>query len=115
MQRLSQGQVIQVAVTDPRGHNLKPRPVAILTETEELPDADAFVVAAISTKFREPLPADYIPVPWSRDGRAKTGLTEPSVVKCRWLRKVQREDIIGTLGHLPISIVRDIMRIVTRD
>ena len=114
MQRLSQGQVIQVAVTDPRGRNLKPRPVVILTETDELADADAFVVAAISTKFTEPLPSDHVPVPWSRDGRAKSGLTERSVVKCRWLRRVQRKEVIGTLGHLPSAVVRDIMRIVTR-
>ena len=115
MQPLSQGQIVQAAITDPRGQNLKPRPVVILTATDELPDEGTYLVAAISTKFSEPLPADYIRVPWSHDGRAKSGLTEPSVVKCRWLRKVKREEILYTQGHLPSTIVRDIMRFLTQN
>ncbi|MHC4404804.1 MAG: type II toxin-antitoxin system PemK/MazF family toxin [Planctomycetota bacterium] len=114
MQRLSQGQVVQVAVTDPRGLNLKPRPAVILTATDELSDADEFVVAAISTNFDEPLPMDHILLPWSRHGRARSGLTEPSVVKCRWLRRIKREDVLNILGHLPSTTMRDVLRVVTQ-
>ncbi len=115
MEPLSQGQIVQVAITDPRGQNRKPRPVVILTATDDLSDEDTYLVAAISTKFSEPLPTDYIRVPWSHSGRAKSGLTEPSVVKCRWLRKVKREEILYTRGHLPSTIVRDIMRFLTQN
>jgi mRNA-degrading endonuclease toxin of MazEF toxin-antitoxin module len=112
--RLGQGQVVEVAITDPRGQNKKPRPAVILTDTEELSVADKFVVAAITRKFSEPLPSDWILLPWSSDGRAKSGLREPSVVKCNWLRAVAREDIISVWGYLPATTMRDIMRIVSK-
>ena len=115
VQRLSQGQVVQVAVRDPCGQNLKTRPAVILTKTDELANAHTFVVACISTQFTEPLPLDHIRAPWSPNGRAKSGLTKPSVVKCRWLCEVRREDVHATLGHLPAPLLRDIMRVVTRN
>ena len=114
MKPLKQGQVILVAVTDSRGGNPKPRPAVVLTATGELPEADQFVVAAISTKFSEPLPPDNVRVPWSAEGRAKTGLGKPSVVKCHWLKKVRQEEVMDTLGHVPGRILVEIMRIVTK-
>lgn len=114
MQRLSQGQIVDVRIADPNGQNPKPRPAVILTSTDELADADAFVVAAISTKFDAPLPADDIQVPWSSDGRVKSGLTKPSVVKCRWLVRVKRKDILSVRGHLPSAVLCRIMRAVTQ-
>ena len=115
MHRLSQGQVVEVAITDPCGQNKKRRPVVILTATDELSDTEEFVVAAISTKLSDPLPPDWIPLPWSQDGRAKSGLTEPCVVKCRWLAKVTQKDVVFVRGHLPPTIMRDIMRVVPKD
>ena len=114
MHRLIQGQVIEVAITDPCGQNKKPRPVVILTDTDELSDAEEFVVAAISTKFSDPLPADCILLPWSQGGHAKSGLTQPSVVKCHWLRKVTPKDVVFVRGHLPTTVMRDIMRVVQK-
>ena len=114
MQRLSQGQVVDVNIVDPNGRNPKTRPVVILTATDELADADQFVAAAISTKFDEPLPVDCIRVPWSSDGRAKSGLRKPSVVKCRWLVTLKREDVIAARGHLPSTVMCEIMRMVPR-
>jgi hypothetical protein len=112
--RLIQGQVVEVAITDPCGQNKKPRPVVILTDTDELLDAEEFVVAAISTKFSDPLPPDWILLPWSKGGRTKSGLTEPSVVKCHWLRKVTPKDVIFIRGHLPATVMRDIMQIIKK-
>lgn len=114
MKPLQQGQVILAAVTDPHGENPKSRPAVILTATDEIAAAEEFVIAAISTKFSEPLPPDYVEVPWSGDGRAKTGLKEPSVVKCRWLKKVRRQEVMHTLGYVPAKIMVEIMRIVTK-
>ena len=112
MNALRQGQVILVSVTDPRGKNPKPRPAVILTATDELSTADEFVVSAISTQFDEPLPEEYVKLPWSRDGRAKTGLTQPSVVKCRWLRKIRGSDVLAKIGHVPPTVLLEVMRIV---
>jgi len=87
----------------------------ILSAVDEGSEDDEFVVAAISTKFGDPLPDDWIPVPWSKDGRAKTGLTEPSVVKCHWLKKVTRRHISSVRGWLPSAIMVEIMRAVVKD
>lgn len=115
MQRLSQGQVVQVAVPDPRGQNKKLRPVVILTDTSELSDSTEFVVAAISTKLTDPLPPDWIEVPFSPGGHGKTGLSERSVVKCRWLRRVSPSDVVSVLGHLNPKIMKSIMEIVRQN
>ena len=115
MQRLSQGQVVKVAVADPRGQNKKSRPVVILTDTDEISVADTLVVAAISTKFSDPLPPDCILLPWAPDGRARSGLNRPSVVKCHWLVKVARQDVVSVLGCLPPEIIQSIMQIVEKE
>jgi len=114
VQRLNQGQIVTIVVPDPRGKNKKPRPVLILTDSDELTTAEEFVVAAISTQFSDPLPADCVLIPSSRDVRAKTGLMQPSVVKCHWLLKVRRRHVRCVLGHLPPEIMCDVMRIVVQ-
>lgn len=86
----------------------------MLTATDELASAREFVVAAISTKIDDPLPPDSILVPWSSDGRARSGLTTACVVKCKWLRRVKQEEVVSVRGHLPSTIVNDIMQIVVR-
>lgn len=110
-----QGQIVLVTVTDPRGANPKPRPAVILTGTDELQAADEIVVAAISTVFEPPLPKDWIEIPWSGDGRSKTGLTRPSVVKCHWLKRIRRSDILHIVGYLPAEYLVKVMRVETKN
>jgi mRNA-degrading endonuclease toxin of MazEF toxin-antitoxin module len=113
--RLSQGQVVEVEITDPRGQNKKRRPAVVVTATAELSDAKELVVVAISHKLEDPLPSDWILLPWSGKGGARSGLTQPCVAKCRWIRKVSPNDVLFVRGHLPDTVVRDIMRAVTRE
>ena len=91
MRQLSRGHVVEIVVPDPRGKNEKRRPVVILTSTAEIPTAETLVAAAISTQLADPLPPDWIELPWDKTGKAKSGLTKPCVVKCRWLVKVKLE------------------------
>ena len=97
---LSQGQIVNADITDPRGQNRKVRPVVILTASAELSEADEFVVVAISHQLAEPLPDDWILLPWSSDGRARTGLIQPSVAKCRWIKKIRPEQVKSPRGWL---------------
>jgi len=115
--RLSQGRVVEIAITDPCGRNRKLRPAVVLTDTDQIPEDEdgEFVVAAITTKFTIPLEPDWIRLPWSADGKAKSGLREPSVVKCRWLRKVTRKDIVSYRGWLPSTLMLEIMLVVRQD
>ena len=114
MHRLRQGQVVNVEIADPRGQNKKLRPVVILTATHEISDEGNLVVAAISTKLADPLPADWISVPWSRDGHAGSGLTEPSVVKCHWLVRVTTADVVSVRGYLRDTDMQNIMAVVSK-
>jgi hypothetical protein len=94
-----QGDIVRVTLYDPNGKNPKSRRAVVVTKTEEI--EDEVVVAAISTKFDpKGLPDDYVQVPWHRDGHAWTSLTEPSVVKCKWLDVVKCSDLT-VAGHLP--------------
>ena len=110
-----QGQIVLVLLTDPDGKEPKHRPAVVLTSTEELQAADEIVVAAISTVFEPPLPNDWIEIPWSGDGRSRTGLTKPCVVKCHWLKRVRRSDILKTVGHLPPQYLVKVMRVITKN
>ena len=115
MRQLSQGQVIKVEIADPRGQNKKRRPVVLVTATDELATAEEYVAVAISSKLTAPLPPDWILLPWSADGRAKSGLTEPCAAKCHWIVTVREAEIFSVLGALPETVMRDIMRIVEKE
>ena len=112
--QLSQGQVVDVSITDPNGRNTKIRPAVVLTDASELTDDSEIIVVAISTKFTLPLRSDYVKMPWSYDGRVKTGLVEPCVAKCHWLAKVTKKQIVSVRGWLPSAVMVDIMRHVTK-
>jgi mRNA-degrading endonuclease toxin of MazEF toxin-antitoxin module len=112
---LCRGQVVEIVVPDPRGENVKRRPVVILTSTEEIPSAETLVGAAISTQLVDPLPPDWIELPWDPTGKAKSGLKKPCVVKCRWLVKIKPQEIVSVIGHLSSEKIESIMKQVTRD
>jgi len=112
--QLSQGQVVEVEIPDPRGKNTKRRPVVLLTATNELATVDTYVVGAISATLKDPVPPDWVLLPWSADGRARTGLKKPSAAKCDWLTTVNRAQILSVLGTLPGSIMQEIMQRVVK-
>ena len=115
MRHLSQGQVVEVEITDPRGQNKKRRPVVLVTATDELTTADKYVAVAISSVLADPIPPDWILLPWSADGRAKSGLTKPCVAKCHWMTTVRETEIVSVLGALPETVMRDIMLIIEKE
>ena len=115
MCQLSQGQIVDAEVVDPNGQNKKRRPLVVLTSTAEIAGSDEIVAVAISTKLPDPLPEDCIPLPWSPDGKAKSGLTEQCVAKCRWIVKLSHNDIVSRRGWLPGTVMCQIMHIVRKN
>ena len=103
-----QGQIVEVSVTDPDDKNEKPRPVLILTPTEEL--SDEILVASISTKFPRSLPPHWIPLPWDSSRHRFTGLIEPSVVKCDWLRTIAPSDNLQLRGFVSNKKLAEVLR-----
>jgi hypothetical protein len=109
--RLCQGQVVDIETLDPRGQNLKQRPVVVVAVNEAL---DEFVFIAVSTNLSDPLPDDCILLPWSPDGRARTGLVERCAAKTNWVGTARRSDVVRMRGHVPGKVMVDIMRALPR-
>ena len=110
MQRLCQGQVVDLETLDPQGQNLKRRPVVVLDVNEALGE---FVYVAVSTQLSDPLPDSWVLLPWSRDGRG-TGLVEPCAAKTHWIGKAKRDDVARIRGHLSTDAMLEIMRAIKR-
>src|SRR5216684_9133514 len=88
---LGRGCIVLAEVTDPRGQNRKPRPLVIVTATEEIRTGEPFVGIAVSTTFPHPVPDDCVALPYHSGGRSRTGLRKKSVAVCSW-----REALIDT-------------------
>jgi hypothetical protein len=115
VRHLVQGQIVEVEIADPRGQNKKRRPVVLITSSDELASADKYVAVAISSRLADPLPSDWILLPWSADGRARSGLTKPCAAKCHWMITVRETNIVSVVGALPETVMRDIMLIVAKE
>ena len=112
MQGLCQGQVVDLEILDPRGQNLKQRPVVIVNVNEAL---EELIYVAISTQLADPLPDGWILLPWSSDGRARTGLIEPCAAKANWIGMAKLKNVARIRGHLPTAVMLDIMRAVKKN
>jgi mRNA-degrading endonuclease toxin of MazEF toxin-antitoxin module len=98
---LGRGRIVLAEVTDPQGHNRKPRPVVIVTATEEIREGTPFVGVAVSTTFAHPLPDDCVELPYHPAGQSKTGLRRRSVAVCSWREALTDVDVIRDIGRVP--------------
>lgn len=113
--KLRQGRIVWAWMRDTQGRNPKRRTGVIITPTDEISQTDPFVVAAITSTFKEPLAEDEIRLPWNRDpAKVRTGLTTPVVVKCSWLVAITADDIEAVAGVVPDEVLRDILNRVSR-
>lgn len=87
---------------NPSRGDAKERPVLIISSDDDIQPGKAIVGLAISGTFREPLRSEEFELPWSRDGRAKTGLKKPSVVVCDWPVTLPHSEIIEVCGELSL-------------
>jgi hypothetical protein len=97
-------------VRDPNGKNPKERPAVIVTATAELRDDEPFVAAVITSKLSNPLPADYVELPWQRGGHPRTGLKKRCAAACSWLIVIRASDIKEYAGIVPASKLLEILR-----
>jgi len=94
---LRQGDIIEAEVLDPNGANLKPRPIVILTPTEEI--SSTFVGVAISAQPVLKASEMVIEIRSSEYGHPKTGLWKKSHAICEWVVEVTVEEIHKELGY----------------
>jgi mRNA-degrading endonuclease toxin of MazEF toxin-antitoxin module len=95
------GEIVLAEVTDPQGQNRKPRPLIILTPTEEIREGERFVAVAVSSTFPHPVPNDCVELPYHPAGQSRTRLRKPSVAVCSWLVPLIHSDVIRSIGWVP--------------
>ncbi|MCH8216354.1 MAG: type II toxin-antitoxin system PemK/MazF family toxin [Planctomycetes bacterium] len=115
MPNLRQGQIIWKEVPDSNGYNCYRRPVIILNRTVEIAPAEKLtgVVVSVTAYDKNPRPADYIEIPYHRQGRVRTKLKKPCVAVCSWLieldKQVPESDICGIV---PPQVMEEIINAV---
>jgi len=100
--QLARGRIVWLKdALDPQGRNPKERAFVIVTATEEINPGEPFFGVAITGEFEKPLQLECVPMPWSRDGRSKTGLRKECVAKCDWIREFNHGDPFELGGFVP--------------
>ena len=80
----------------------KRRPAVILTPTDQISPRDPLVVAAVTTTFSEPPPADHIALPCNRDARrVGTRLAQRSAAVVSWLVPIYSDEVEEAKGDVP--------------
>ena len=111
------GDIVEVELLDPNGKNPKRRPVRIVSTAEEIGSSAMLNVAAISSSVPDPLPPDFVELPFANPGNqhCRTGLFRRSVVKCHWLDLIHRDRILRRLEFAPGAELRQVASILARD
>lgn len=112
---LRHGDIVIVAgLPDPQGRNPKDRPAVIVTPTDELRAGRPLFIVAITTTLSDPLPDDYVPLPWSRPRHPRTGLNARNAAVCHWLAHVEETQIARAIGRVPTRELIEIGEVLRR-
>ncbi|MGP1309486.1 MAG: type II toxin-antitoxin system PemK/MazF family toxin [Phycisphaerales bacterium] len=96
------GCIVWASVADPRGRvKSNPRPLVVVTPTDEIILDEPFVAAAVTTTFARPLTPESIELPWSPYGHPATRLKRECVVQCNWLVRIRASDVGEIKGYVP--------------
>lgn len=90
--------------TDLSGAKVRP---AVIISRSDRPGDDVILAFISSVLVPRPLPTD-LPLDSSHPDFRETGLKVPSIVKCDKLATVQRRVILGELGQLSVTLLREL-------
>ena len=108
------GSIVIVAdMLDHHRRNPKDRPCVVVTRPGDAP-AGHQVVVAISTLLPDPLPDDYVPLPWQRSNHPKTDLNKKNAAIGRWVEVIEDSRIIRTLGIVPDRPLMALVEVLDR-
>ena len=66
-------------------------------------------MAAITTRLLTPLPADYVLLPWDRQGKARSGLRRPCAAVAGWQVIIPAGEVQQVVGVLPPAVIRELL------
>jgi hypothetical protein len=102
---LEQGLIVWAEVADANGFR-KARPGIIVSAPHERSeklenDKLEYDVVAITSRIPDPLPDDYILLPWHPNRHPRTGLNRKCAAVCSWVRTITLADIHDFAGVVP--------------
>jgi hypothetical protein len=97
---LEQGRIVWAEVADPNGFR-KLRPGVILTASDQIRPDQPLDIVAVTSRLPDPLPADYILLPWHAQGHPRTGLNRRCAAVCTWRCRIMLDDVKDTAGVVP--------------
>ncbi|HJT32398.1 MAG TPA: type II toxin-antitoxin system PemK/MazF family toxin [Pirellulales bacterium] len=111
MQRLVTGRIVWAEIADANGFR-KLRPAVIVTPTEQLLSPGVIDVIAVTSRLKDPLPSDYVLLPWHAQGHPRTGLNRRCAAVCTWLAQISESDIQDMAGVVPGAPMKAILNTI---
>jgi mRNA-degrading endonuclease toxin of MazEF toxin-antitoxin module len=102
------GSVVWAELEDANGYR-KVRPAVIISATADIAADNLLRVAAITTRLLTPLPADYVLLPWDRQGKARSGLRRQCAAVAGWLAAIPASDVRQVVGVLPPAVIDELL------
>jgi mRNA-degrading endonuclease toxin of MazEF toxin-antitoxin module len=102
------GSVIWAELADVNGIR-KIRPAVVVTATADIVSGGVVGVAAITTRLPVPLPADYVLLPWNRQGTAHSGLRRKSAAVASWLADLPVDDVQQIVGIISPTVMGELL------
>lgn len=107
---LQQGSIIFADdVPDEYGTNLKTRRIVIVTPTHEIHSEPTVFAVAITTKADRVPPGMAVSLPYHREGKCKSGLTQECVAACHWIVEMPYSSLQTIVGHCPTLQLDEIL------
>jgi hypothetical protein len=86
------GRIVWADVADANGHR-KLRPAVVVTPSDELAQSRLIDVVAVTSRLEDPLPDEYVLLPWHARGHPRTRLNRRCAAVCTWLAQIAEGDI----------------------
>lgn len=102
------GSIVWTEMADANGIR-KARPVVVVTPDDRIAQPGEVDVVAITSRLSDPLPGDYVQLPWHAQGHPRTGLNRKSAAVCSWVARVSTTDISNVAGLISGPVLLTIM------
>lgn len=102
------GSVVWVEVADPNGYR-KIRPAIIVSPTSDIAPGNPVRLIAVTTRLTDPIPKEYVLLPWDPSGKSQSGLRRKCAAVANWQIGVPLEDIQSVIGLLPPSTINELL------
>jgi mRNA-degrading endonuclease toxin of MazEF toxin-antitoxin module len=106
------GRLVWAEIADANGFP-KLRPAVIVTPSDQLTPAAPLDVIAVTSRVPEPLPHDYVLLPWHAQGHPRTRLNRKCAAVCTWVARIRHADVREVAGVVPGAVMLEIMAKVT--